>query len=87
MHSATWDSSYDLSGKKVAVIEGGSSAVQIIPNIQPSKSSHVNKKTIERAIAKNYTHSCWQVNTVLEIVRLDNDRICGKVRRSWRHKF
>ncbi|KAF4626164.1 hypothetical protein G7Y89_g11997 [Cudoniella acicularis] len=35
MHSAAWDSSYDLTGKTVAVIGGGSSAVQIIPQIQP----------------------------------------------------
>ncbi|KAH8703712.1 cyclohexanone monooxygenase [Talaromyces proteolyticus] len=35
MHSATWDKSYDLTGKKVAVVGGGSSAVQIIPSIQP----------------------------------------------------
>lgn len=37
MHTAAWDSSYDLSGKTVAVIGGGSSAVQVIPNIQPSE--------------------------------------------------
>lgn len=37
MHSAVWDNDYDLSGKTVAVIGGGSSAVQIIPNIQPGK--------------------------------------------------
>lgn len=35
MHSAEWDNTYDLTGKAVAVIGGGSSAVQIIPNIQP----------------------------------------------------
>lgn len=35
MHSARWDHSYDLTGKTVAVIGGGSSAVQIIPEIQP----------------------------------------------------
>lgn len=35
MHSASWDQDYDLEGKTVAVIGGGSSAVQIIPNIQP----------------------------------------------------
>lgn len=35
MHSAKWDNDYDLTGKKVAVIGGGSSAVQIIPSIQP----------------------------------------------------
>ena len=35
MHSAKWDSTYDLQGKTVAVVGGGSSAVQIVPNIQP----------------------------------------------------
>ncbi|KAG0649281.1 sterigmatocystin biosynthesis monooxygenase stcW [Hyphodiscus hymeniophilus] len=35
MHSGAWDGNYDLAGKTVAVIGGGSSAVQIIPNIQP----------------------------------------------------
>ncbi|TVY68915.1 putative sterigmatocystin biosynthesis monooxygenase [Lachnellula suecica] len=35
MHSASWDSEYDLRGKTVAVLGGGSSAVQIIPQIQP----------------------------------------------------
>ena len=35
IHSARWDPEYDLTGKKVAVIGGGSSAVQIVPNIQP----------------------------------------------------
>ncbi|CAM6003554.1 unnamed protein product [Sphagnum balticum] len=33
--NAAWDGNYDLTGKNVAVIGGGSSAVQIIPNIQP----------------------------------------------------
>lgn len=35
MHSARWDNTYDLSEKTVAVDGGGSSAVQIIPAIQP----------------------------------------------------
>ncbi|CAK4033646.1 steroid monooxygenase [Lecanosticta acicola] len=35
LHSANWDTSADLTGKKVAVIGGGSSAVQIVPNLQP----------------------------------------------------
>jgi cation diffusion facilitator CzcD-associated flavoprotein CzcO len=35
MHSAAWDNSYDLTDKRVAVIGGGSSAVQIVPAIQP----------------------------------------------------
>lgn len=36
MHSARWDNDYDLTGKRVAVIGGGSSAVQIVPSIQPT---------------------------------------------------
>jgi cation diffusion facilitator CzcD-associated flavoprotein CzcO len=35
MHSAAWDTTYDLTDKTVAVIGGGSSAVQIVPAIQP----------------------------------------------------
>ncbi|CZT08171.1 hypothetical protein WAI453_002217 [Rhynchosporium graminicola] len=35
MHSAKWDSEYDLKGKTVATIGGGSSAIQIVPQIQP----------------------------------------------------
>ncbi|EXJ82704.1 hypothetical protein A1O3_06518 [Capronia epimyces CBS 606.96] len=35
MHSASWDQEYDLEGKTVAVVGGGSSAVQIVPAIQP----------------------------------------------------
>ena len=35
MHSASWDNGYNLRGKAVAVIGGGSSAVQIIPSLQP----------------------------------------------------
>ncbi len=34
MHSARWDHEYDFEGKTVAVIGGGSSAVQIIPQLQ-----------------------------------------------------
>lgn len=37
LHSAHWDDSIALEGKRVGVIGGGSSAVQIVPNLQPSK--------------------------------------------------
>jgi cation diffusion facilitator CzcD-associated flavoprotein CzcO len=33
MHSAQWDPSYDVSGKRVAVIGTGASAVQIVPRV------------------------------------------------------
>ncbi len=34
-HSAEWDKSYDLRGKRVAVIGTGASSIQIVPNIAP----------------------------------------------------
>lgn len=38
-HSAHWDHNYDLSGKRVAVIGTGASAIQFIPEIQPKVKS------------------------------------------------
>ena len=35
MHTARWDHSQDLSGKRVAIIGTGASAVQVIPEIAP----------------------------------------------------
>lgn len=32
-HSATWDHDYDLSGKRVAVVGTGASAIQVVPGI------------------------------------------------------
>jgi cation diffusion facilitator CzcD-associated flavoprotein CzcO len=34
-HSARWDHSYDLTGRRVAVIGTGASAIQFVPAIQP----------------------------------------------------
>ncbi len=34
-HSARWDHSYDLRGRRVAVIGTGASAIQFVPEIQP----------------------------------------------------
>ncbi|CAM1507504.1 Fc.00g071450.m01.CDS01 [Cosmosporella sp. VM-42] len=35
MHSAEWDVTYDFNDKRIAVIGGGSSAVRIVPSLQP----------------------------------------------------
>jgi len=35
MHSARWDHTYSLEGRKVAVIGTGASAIQFVPRIQP----------------------------------------------------
>jgi cation diffusion facilitator CzcD-associated flavoprotein CzcO len=37
MHTAAWDESVDLSGKRVAVIGNSASAVQCVATIQPSQ--------------------------------------------------
>lgn len=34
MHTAQWDDDYDLSGKRVAVIGSGASAIQVVPEVQ-----------------------------------------------------
>jgi cation diffusion facilitator CzcD-associated flavoprotein CzcO len=34
-HSARWDHTYDLNGKRVAVVGTGASAIQFVPEIQP----------------------------------------------------
>ncbi|MQA15685.1 MAG: NAD(P)-binding protein [Pseudonocardiaceae bacterium] len=38
-HSAQWDHSHDLSGRRVAVIGTGASAIQFVPEIQPEVES------------------------------------------------
>jgi cation diffusion facilitator CzcD-associated flavoprotein CzcO len=45
-HSATWDHDDDLTGKRVAVIGTGASAIQFVPRIQPQVSElHVYQRT------------------------------------------
>ncbi|KAI9372301.1 hypothetical protein BJX61DRAFT_542852 [Aspergillus egyptiacus] len=41
LHSASWDESYDYSGKRVAVIGNGSSGIQIVPGMLP-KVAHLD---------------------------------------------
>lgn len=41
-HSAAWNHDHDLTGKKVAVVGTGASAIQIVPKIQPA----VDKLTV-----------------------------------------
>lgn len=45
-HSAEWDHSVDIAGKRVGVIGTGASAIQIVPNIQPEVAElHVFQRT------------------------------------------
>lgn len=45
-HSARWDHSYDLEGKRIAVVGTGASAIQFVPEIQPLvKELHLFQRT------------------------------------------
>lgn len=53
LHTARWDRGYDLTGKRVAVIGTGASAIQLIPEIQPAvKSLTVFQRTPSWVIPK-----------------------------------
>lgn len=41
VHSADWDDSLDLVGKRIALIGGGSSGIQILPTLQPT-AAHID---------------------------------------------
>jgi cation diffusion facilitator CzcD-associated flavoprotein CzcO len=52
-HSAEWDHDYDLSGKRVAVIGTGASAIQFIPQIAPKIAKlHIFQRTPPWVIGK-----------------------------------
>lgn len=45
-HSAAWDHAYDLTGRRVAVVGTGASAIQFVPQIQPQVASlHLFQRT------------------------------------------
>lgn len=52
-HSARWDHDYDLTGKRVAVIGTGASAIQFVPAIQPQvKHMHVFQRSPQWVLPK-----------------------------------
>ncbi|EKF74707.1 monooxygenase, flavin-binding family protein [Alcanivorax hongdengensis A-11-3] len=52
-HSAKWNHDYDLTGKRVAVIGTGASAIQFVPQIQPKvKALHVFQRTAPWVLPK-----------------------------------
>jgi len=53
-HSSNWNHDVDLKGKRVAVIGTGSSAIQIVPAIQPEVGQlHVHQRTPGWVLPKN----------------------------------
>ena len=57
MHSAQWDHDYDLTGKTVASIGTGGSAIQYVPEIAPKvKQLHVFQRTAAWVIPRDERH-------------------------------
>ncbi|KAJ5370220.1 uncharacterized protein N7496_006312 [Penicillium cataractarum] len=54
LHTAAWDESYDWTGKRVAIIGNGSSAIQLLPEIQRTAKEVVNYIRNPTWIATNY---------------------------------
>ncbi|KAK7430518.1 hypothetical protein QQZ08_003037 [Neonectria magnoliae] len=55
MHSASWDPSLDWTGKRVALIGNGSSAIQILPQLQPKASRIINYIRSPTWISSNFS--------------------------------
>lgn len=52
-HSAKWDHNFDLTGKRIAVVGTGASAIQFVPQIQPlAKQLHVFQRTAPWVVPK-----------------------------------
>ncbi len=52
-HSAKWNHNYDLTGKRIAVIGTGASAIQFVPQIQPlAKELYVFQRTAPWVVPK-----------------------------------
>lgn len=56
-HSAKWNHNYDLTGKRIAVIGTGASAIQFVPQIQPlAKELYVFQRTAPWVVPKPDTN-------------------------------
>ena len=76
-HSARWNHDYDLTGKRIAVIGTGASAIQFIPQIQPlAKELYVFQRTAPWILPKPDMKLGHQIKNWIE--RYPN------IQRTWR---
>lgn len=54
MHTAAWDQSLDWTGKRVAIVGNGSSAIQVLPQMQPKAAKVTNFIRTATWISANY---------------------------------
>jgi cation diffusion facilitator CzcD-associated flavoprotein CzcO len=52
-HSAKWNHDYDLTGKRIAVIGTGASAIQFVPQIQPKAKELYVFHVLRRGLFQN----------------------------------
>src|SRR5579884_27897 len=68
-HSARWDHSYDLAGKRVAVIGTGASAIQFIPRVaREAARLHVFQRTGNWFLPRRNRPYPWLVRQLIEHV-------------------
>lgn len=68
-HSARWDHGHDLTGKRVAVIGTGASAIQFIPEIAPKVASlHVFQRTPSWVLSKLDFSIPWTAQYLMRTV-------------------
>lgn len=79
LHSAAWDDTVDLSDKVVGMIGNGSSAVQIIPAIFPSKLMSLLQDASKR-LNKFFQNRNQEDEMFHEIFDMDHGRLRAEVR-------
>lgn len=57
-HTANWKENYSYEGKSVAVIGSGSSAIQVVPQLQPRTSAfyQINKRCLKNDKFQSFTN-------------------------------
>lgn len=82
MHSARWDKSYDFTGKRVASIGSGGSAIQYVPEIAPSvEKLHVFQRTAAWVFPRDESgYSAWRKRLFARVPGL---RIVHRWRLYW----
>ncbi|CCT66582.1 related to monooxigenase [Fusarium fujikuroi] len=92
-HTAAWDTSLDWSGKTVAIIGNGSSAVQVLPQMQPTAARIVNYARsplwISSAFASEFTPEGKNFTYTDEEIQAfkDDKEMFFQLRHSIEHSF
>ncbi|KAG4260897.1 hypothetical protein FPRO03_02720 [Fusarium proliferatum] len=93
VHTAAWDTSLDWSGMTVAIIGNGSSAVQVLPQMQPTAARIVNYARsplwISSAFASEFTPEGKNFTYTDEEIQAfkDDEEMFFQLRHSIEHSF